>query len=240
MKLRIWRYISRRRVFISLLEILFPPRCSICNSILSPGSPICICEPCALDMDYFNNRVNLLNLPEKHEPYCDGMICVGKYCDSLKDSLRRYKFGNKPSYYRAFGKLIALKVQNTEQLGKIDIIIPVPMHKNRQKQRGYNQAALIAGYAAGQLGIRSENNLLIKTKETRNQSLLSKTERLANLEGVFKVVSPGRVAGKNILLVDDIITTGNTVNQCSKALKYAGAGKVIAGVIATTRMDTEI
>lgn len=188
-------------------------------------------------MDYFNNGVNFLNLPEDHETYCDGMICVGKYCDSLKDSLRKYKFGNKPSYYRAFGKLMALKVQNTEQLGKIDIVIPVPMHKSRQKQRGYNQAALIAGYAAGQLGIRFGNSLLIKTMETRNQSLLSKTERLANLEGVFRVVFPKQVAGKNILLVDDIITTGNTVNQCSKALKHAGADRVIAGVIATTRMD---
>lgn len=188
-------------------------------------------------MDYFNNGVNLLNLPEDHETYCDGMICVGKYCDSLKDSLRRYKFAGKPSYYRAFGKLIALKVQNTEQLGNIDIVIPVPMHKSRQKQRGYNQAALIAGYAAGQLGIRFENNLLIKTMETRNQSLLSKAERLANLEGVFRVVFPGKVAGRDILLVDDIITTGNTVNQCSKALKDAGANRVIAGVIATTRMD---
>lgn len=169
--------------------------------------------------------------------YCDGMLCVGKYCDSLKKSIKRFKFGNKPSYYRAFGKLIALKIQNTAQLGKIDIVIPVPMHKNMQKQRGYNQSALMAEYIAKHLGLKLGRNLLIKTIKTQNQSLLSKADRLTNLEGAFKVTSPGQITDSNILLVDDIITTGSTVNQCSKVLKQAGAGRIIACVIATTRVD---
>ncbi len=165
------------------------------------------------------------------------MICVGKYNNTLKNSIKRFKFGNKPSYFRAFGMLLALKVKNTENLDNFDTVIPVPLHKSRRKQRGYNQAELIAGYTAKQLGVRLESSILIKTMETQTQSLLSKTDRLTNLEEAFSVRFPKQVAGKNILLVDDIITTGSTVNQCSKALKAVGAQRVIAGVIATTRAD---
>lgn len=204
---------------------------------MSAGSPICICENCAEEMDYYNNCINSLNLPRDVETYCDGMICVGKYCESLKNALKRFKFSNKPSYYRAFGKLLALKVKNTDGLGKIDLIIPVPMHKSKQKTRGYNQAALIAGYAAKNLGIYLNDNILTKPVASKNQSLLIRSERLTNLDGVFKVDTSRSIANKNILLVDDIITTGSTINECSKVLKLAGAGTIIAGVIATTRVN---
>ncbi|MDF2989315.1 MAG: phosphoribosyltransferase [Eubacterium sp.] len=204
---------------------------------MSPGSPICICKNCAEEIDYFNNSINSLNLPRDIETYCDGMICVGKYCESLKNALKRFKFSNKPSYYRAFGKLLALKVKNTDGLGKLDLIIPVPMHKSKQKARGYNQAALIAGYTAKNLGIYLNDNILTKPVESKSQSLLMRSERLTNLDEVFKVDTSRSIANKNILLVDDIITTGSTINQCSKVLKLAGAGKIIAGVIATTRGD---
>jgi len=163
------------------------------------------------------------------------MVCVGKYSDSLKNSLKRFKFSNKPSYYRAFGKLLALKVQNTIQVDQIDMIIPVPLHRSRQKQRGYNQAELIGEYAAKQLGIPLEANILVKASESKSQSVLSRNERLSNVEGLFKVVNAEAIYNKNILIIDDIVTTGSTVNQCSRALKQAGAGSIIAGVIATTR-----
>lgn len=163
------------------------------------------------------------------------MVCVGRYSDSLKSSLKRFKFSNKPQYYRAFGKLLALKVQNTIQLEKIDLIIPVPLHKNRKKHRGYNQAELIARYSAKQLKIPFAGNVLLKTSESKNQSVLSRSERFRNLDGLFSVNKAEVILNKNILLIDDIITTGSTINQCSKALKQAGANSIIAGVIATTR-----
>lgn len=194
-----------------------------------------MCKTCAEKIEYYNNSINPLNLPKNIESYCTGMICVGKYSDSLKNSLKRYKFSKKPSYYRAFGKLLALKIQNTIQLESIDLIIPVPLHKNKQKQRGYNQAELVARYAAKQLNIPFTKNILIKTSESRSQSVSSRNERLLNLDGVFYVNNAKTIFNKRILLVDDIITTGSTVNQCSKALKQAGASSIIAGVIATTR-----
>lgn len=223
--------------FISLLEYFFPPRCAFCNTLLKVGTPIYICEECAEEIGYYNNCINSLNLPRNIEIYCDGMVCVGRYSDSLKNSLKRFKFSSKLSYYRAFGKLLALKVQNTLQLNQIDMIIPVPLHRSKQKQRGYNQSELIAEYAAKMLRIPLAANILIKVSESKSQSALGRSERLSNVEGLFKVVNAEGVYKKNILIVDDIVTTGSTINQCSKALRQAGANSIFAGVIATTRRN---
>lgn len=222
-------------IFISLLEYFFPPRCVFCNTILAVGAPIYICRECAGRMEYFNNCLNPLNLPRGIETYCDGMICVGRYNESLKNSLKRFKFSGKPSYYRAFGRLLAVKLQNTLQEDMLDIVIPVPLYKGREKQRGYNQAGLIAGYAAGILGKPLLENILVKVSDSKSQSMLSRNERMTNVEDLFSVKRPKAVKNKKILLVDDIITTGSTVNQCCKVLKQAGASSVVAGVIATTR-----
>ncbi|WES34475.1 ComF family protein [Ruminiclostridium papyrosolvens DSM 2782] len=197
--------------------------------------PIYICEKCVGEIDYYENSVLSLNLPLGIQNYCDGLLCVGRYSGSLKETLRRFKFSNKSSYYRALGKLLALKIQNTKQLDSFDVIVPVPLHKSRQKHRGYNQAELMAEQIAKILKIPCEKNLLIKSVATNSQSMLKRTERLLNLEDAFMAVNDGLIADKNILLIDDIVTTGSTVNQCCKALKQAGAEKVIAGVIATTR-----
>ncbi len=197
--------------------------------------PIYICEKCVGEIDYYENSVLSLNLPLGIQNNCDGLLCVGRYSGSLKETLRRFKFSNKSSYYRALGKLLALKIQNTKQLDSFDVIVPVPLHKSRQKHRGYNQAELMAEQIAKTLKIPCEKNLLIKSVATNSQSMLKRTERLLNLEDAFMAVNDGLIADKNILLIDDIVTTGSTVNQCCKALKRAGAEKVIAGVIATTR-----
>ncbi len=197
--------------------------------------PIYICEKCAREIGFYKNSIVPLDLPVELQNFCDGILCVGKYSESLKESLRKFKFSNKPSYYRMFGKLLALKVENTAQIAHFDIIVPVPLHISKQKQRGYNQAELIAEQVAKALEITCEKNLLIKSSATKSQSMLKKTERILNLEDAFMVVNEKLIAKKNILLIDDIVTTGSTVNQCCKVLKKAGAEKVIAGVIATTR-----
>lgn len=226
---------DRRDEIISFLDVIFPPKCICCSAILNAGSEISLCKACAEEIDYYNNCINPLDMPEGISTYCDGMICVGKYSEALKNVLRSFKFGSKPQYFRAFGMLLALKVQNTCIHEESNLILPVPMFKSKLKHRGYNQADLMAGYAARVLGIKTRSNLLIKTADTKSQSSLTREERLKNLDGHFTVVDTKAVEGKRILLVDDIITTGSTINECSKALKQAGADIIIAAVIATTR-----
>ena len=111
-------------------------------------------------------------------------------------------------------------------LKKYDIIIPVPIHKKRKAQRGYNQTQLIASKISKYLKIKLCDDVLIKSKNTIAQSKLNKNKRKQNIKGAFKILNSEKIQGKNILLFDDIYTTGSTVNECSKILTRAGAKRI--------------
>ena len=113
------------------------------------------------------------------------------------------------------------------------LIIPVPLSKNRLKERGYNQAELIAEYFSEKIKIQICAGALMKTKDTPAQvSVKNRKERLKNLDGAFAVKNPELVEGKNIILIDDVSTTGATLREAKKTLKLAGAKKVLALVVA--------
>ena len=221
--------------FIGLLELIFPTRCIICRQIFHGNAPIHICSRCIQEIEFYNKDIVPLSLGGGIKSYCDGVVCVGKYHHSLKRALRDYKFNERPSFYRAFGELIADKINRSLREYPLDVIIPVPMSRKRKVQRGYNQAELIALKASKILSIPIDTRAIVKVKDTHRQSSLNRQERLTNLKDAFEVLGSCSYEGKTILLVDDIITTGSTLNECSKALKQAGAKYVFGAVIATTR-----
>lgn len=221
--------------FIGLLELIFPSRCIICKQLLKGNAPIHICSKCIQEIEFYNKDIVPLSLGGGIKSYCDGVVCAGKYQHSLKKAIRDYKFNERPSFYRAFGELIADKVNRTLNQYPLDVIVPVPMSRKRIAQRGYNQAALIALRASQILSVPLEAKSIVKVKDTQRQSSLGRQERLINLNGAFEVTSSCSYVGKTVLLIDDIITTGSTLNECSKALKAAGAKYVFGAVIATTR-----
>ena len=107
-----------------------------------------------------------------------------------------------------------------------DIIIPVPISKKRNKERGYNQSLLIAREIAKNENVKLRNNVILKVKNNNTQSKLNKEERAENVKNVYKITNNKEIIDKNILLIDDIFTTGATLNECSKMLKQASAKKV--------------
>ena len=107
-----------------------------------------------------------------------------------------------------------------------DIIIPVPISKKRNKERGYNQSLLIAREIAKNENVKLRNNVISKVKNNTTQSKLNKEERAENVKNVYKITKNKEIIDKNILLIDDIFTTGATLNECSKMLKQAGTKKV--------------
>lgn len=139
------------------------------------------------------------------------------------------------SYYRVFARLLADKIKNTEELPNIDVILSVPLHKKKEQKRGYNQAYLITKELGRLLKTQEKSHVLKRIKNTESQSLLPKYKRQSNVKGAFLVVYPSQIEGKNVLLVDDIITTGSTLNECSRILKEAGAKNVFVAVLATGR-----
>ena len=167
--------------------------------------------------------------------YYDEMVCVCKYQGLIKDAFARFKFSNKPSYYRFFSKILSEELKLIADYKAIDMIVSVPLHNKRQSERGYNQSELISKEVGKLLGITYSGNILFKTRDTVRQSLLNKNNRSLSVENLYHVKNSIRIQGKTILLVDDIFTTGSTLEACSRVLKESGATKIIAAAVASGR-----
>lgn len=133
-----------------------------------------------------------------------------------------------------------LALLTIEGLGEIlheinpEVILPVPLHRSRLRQRGFNQAVLLGSKISSHLSIPMRSDILLRTKATEPQVELSAAERKLNVKDAFSVKSSEQLIGKRILLIDDVITTGSTMNECAKELKKAGAEMIIATTVART------
>ena len=160
------------------------------------------------------------------------MIYLGKYKDEIRNKLLQFKFYNK-AYINEYFLEFLLKDKNIcDFLKSFDLIVPVPMYKDKKSRRGYNQTELFAKNLGKNLELSYEENILIKFKENKTQSLLPQNERTKNVRDVFKIENYFEIKDKKIILIDDIFTTGATIQICSKLLKKAGAASIIALVIA--------
>ena len=193
------------------IQLLKVPLCIRCASPLPPyGSYRSLCGPCS-----------------SHRPYYDRGFALVRYEEPVKTVFHHIKFGKKIWLLRLFAPLVE-QCSNRLNVSDYDMLIPVPLDSKRQRERGFNQAQAIAGMLKRSnpnrnLGIREP---LVKWKRTLPQSQLTRHERLKNVEGVFSVRKRSLVHGKHILLVDDIFTTGSTINECAKLLKEEGAERV--------------
>lgn len=145
-----------------------------------------------------------------------------EFADPVRRALHELKYKKNVGLGEALSRamIICLRSQNWE----IDLVMPVPLGNQRAIERGYNQAALLARPLAFGLGLAYNPQALNRARETRSQVGLSATERRQNVDGAF-VARPELVAGKNVLVVDDVTTTGSTLNACAEALSLAGARK---------------
>ena len=143
-----------------------------------------------------------------------------------------YKFNDKSYLYKTFVNFLLKNKKIFENIKKYDTIIPVPISKKRYKERGYNQSLLIAKEIARQTNLKLVNNCLIKTKNIIEQSKLNKEDRQQNIQGVYKLQNEQLIKNKNVILVDDIYTTGSTVNECSRMLKQGKTNKIGVLVLA--------
>jgi ComF family protein len=124
------------------------------------------------------------------------------------------------------GHMMAQRVKEEERYGKLDLIIPVPITLSNLKERGFNQTELLGRQIGRELRVKMDPDVIIRIKETPSQRELSREEREINLLCAFQVKDPAKVNGKNILLVDDVYTTGSTGRECTRVLLEAGARQV--------------
>lgn len=218
----------------NLLKLIFPPKCIFCGRILSTEADIDICGCCSRIIPFFKDSPVKTSC-KPLQGGCDYVICTCHYSGIVKDSLIRFKFFNKPGYYRTFAKLMSEKIKKMTNFRNFDIIVSVPLYKDKESIRGYNQSLLISKQLSKEIGVPEDSSLLVRVRNTGSQSLLPKSSRHLNVKNAFRVNNAHEVKGKKVLLVDDILTTGSTLNECSRVLKEAGARMVVGAVIATGR-----
>ncbi|MBR3697439.1 MAG: ComF family protein [Clostridia bacterium] len=218
-------------------NFLFPPYCKICGK----QSRKELCDNCYLRFKKYED-LHIINFKKDDIPFklkyqferrnLDYLIYLFNYKKSIRKLILNYKFFNQFYLSKVFSEIIFKNEKLCRILKFYDIIIPVPMHKNKLKVRGYNQAELLAIDLCEKLNFKYYKNILIKTVNNKKQSSLSEKERYENIKNVYKILKPEKIKNKNIILVDDICTTSATLEECAKILKKNGARKVTAVVIA--------
>ena len=170
------------------------------------------------------------------QPEFERAVSFGEYEAELRGLIHLLKYESVMPVAGPLGGLLAQAIQELLR-GRQDappLMIPVPLHKRRRRTRGFNQAELIARLAARQCSPRLEaaTDVLERRRDTISQVGLSREERIANVRDAFGVANPGRVAGRSVIVVDDVMTTGTTLSECARVLKQAGAERVWAATVA--------
>ena len=206
-------------LYIKIFELIFPNVCGFCGEKINERYT---CRKCLNILEYYKEKVYFSS---NFGEYLDGILCAFNYKGILKEKMLQLKFHNNKYISKTFGEILSYKITKYN-LGA-DIIVPVPICRKRYFERGYNQSEYIAKYVSKFCDIKLEKNILKKVKNNKRQSLLDATERKLNVKDVYAIKEKANVKGKNILLLDDIYTTGATLNECAKMLKLAGANKII-------------
>ena len=208
-----------------LTNIIFPIKCGICGKL---GNYIC--KDCIAELKNF----------EIKKQYED-VFFVYDYEGKIRELILKYKFKDSPFLYKTFTECLLKNKKVCQFLKSYDIILSVPLHKKRLRQRGYDQSQLIAKELAKKFNYNLHNkkeliyynNILIKNKNTKPQSLKDMQSRIKDVIGIYEVKNIEKILGKNIVIFDDIYTTGSTLKECKKVLLEAGAKNV--GILALAK-----
>ena len=157
----------------------------------------------------------------KEEKYFDELMYIFKYEGLIRNLLIQYKFEEKPYIVKTFVNFLLNNEKIFEKIKSFDIIIPVPISVNRKKERGYNQSLLLAKEISKKTKHDVINKCLYKTKNIIEQSKLNKEERIQNIKDAYELKNRQKLEHKKVILLDDIYTTGSTVNECCKILQQA-------------------
>ena len=229
----------------TLLDFIYPPHCVVCEAYIDGGTERVVCPACW-------GRVGVILSPqcgrcgqitEKPTGICPACERRGHSFSRVRraalfegvvqDLIHLMKYQGKRSIARHLGAILADNLRDDSTVGQIDLLIPVPLHPSRERERGYNQSALIARAVGGGLGLPVGERLLQRVRNTRTQTQLNALDRAVNVAGAFRVRNPESVVGRSLALIDDVMTTGATADACASALIAAGASEIALFVIAS-------
>jgi len=232
----------------AVLDFLSPPLCHICRSFIPGAGELHICTEC-------RDRLPLVKPPlcticgipfigaggnhicgqcQTQPPHFDSALAHLLYEESARDLIHTFKYSHKTHLRRPLALLALEGLTEFISDRTPDVIIPVPLHRSRLRSRGFNQAVLLGELFSSRLSLPMLTDGISRTRQTEPQIELSADDRRINVKGAFAVNRLGGILEKRILLLDDVMTTGSTVNECAKVLKKAGAASVVVVTLART------
>ena len=219
-----------------VIRILYPRRCPVCQIIVTEKGYVC--RECKQQLPYIKEprcKKCGKSLDSEVQEYCfdctkghhvfDKGIALWQYTKSMKQSIHRFKYDNKREYADFYIEEILKHYGTWIESLQVDAIIPVPLHRSKQRSRGFNQAELLAKGIGKALQIPVEAKVVERYRKTKVQNVLNDTERKYNVKKAFKIAG-NVVKLKKVLLVDDIYTTGSTIDAIAEVLKEAGVEQV--------------
>jgi ComF family protein len=231
-----------KSIWAGLVDIIFPRNCMLCRTYhpATAHDPLCprcreklplnkppFCIRCSRHLNNISEESLCPSCRAKLPPFDEGWALL-HYEGPTRELLHRFKFHNKTSVCRTFAALLhEFTERYALQFPDAVMVIPVPLHPTRLRERGYNQAALLAACAAREFKLPLRENILTRAHHTPRQSELSAKDRWTNIKGAFKIQNSSDIVGRAVIVVDDILTTTATASEAAKTLKDAGASRVI-------------
>lgn len=228
-----------------LLDLVFPPACLLCDTPVMVAHSLCavcwgkmtfisdpLCSICGVPFPVALEDENICYLCLQDKPIFTMARAVVRFNDTTARLIHNFKYYDRPDYAVLMASLMSRYLKG--QLHNATIITGVPMHSKRLRERQYNQAGLLAKHIAGIIGVRLVADLLIKTKHTPSQSGLTAEGRKENIKGAFIVNPKFKLRNQCIIMVDDVITTGATMNECARVLASNGNNQTIGLAFART------
>ena len=219
-----------------LLNTLLPVSCGLCNAPTNSHLPLC--QPCRDELPAIGNACLYCAQPmservpcgscQRKRPSYDEVHAILLYQEPVRFLVQQFKFSHKLEYSRLFSEMLAEKLSTLDK--HPDVLIPVPLHSSRLRSRGYNQAWELVRNLSKITGIPSSHRVCLRIKKTPLQTGLKASERRRNLKQAFAVRKD--VKGLHVCIVDDVMTTGSTLEAIASMLKSAGAGRVTGMVVA--------
>ena len=229
-----------------LIRLLFPDICLVCEEIYTEGGDVCICRKCMERVrycrDYARCRICSAPVSDGHtlcsrcaadkRCFTGNYSCV-VYRGQLHGAILKFKFYNRPYYFRSFAEMLLNELAAHDASDNFDLVAYVPIHRKKLKKRGYDQSRLLAEYIAKRLRLPLAAGSIVKIKDTPPQSRIKLyAERVKNVKDAFSVPDGSVFAGRRVLLIDDIYTTGATLNEVSGIILKCGAKSCHAATIA--------
>jgi ComF family protein len=226
-------------VFHDFVSLFFPRYCAACEDALVKGEDL-ICSKCILEMgrtDYHLDQENPFYQKLKVRVKVRYVLSLFRFSKSgrVQKLLHTFKYKNKPEIGVMLGKVYGNVLLNAGYAHSFDIVIPVPLHKIRKRQRGYNQSEQFGKGLAEALGVSCSDEWMVRVYQTQTQTRKTRLKRWENVKEVFKVTSPENIRDKKILLVDDVVTTGATLEAAAAVLLEAGCFELSIACIAATQ-----